>query len=204
MELYWHPFSVFPRRVRIALREKGIDYDEIVVDLPGGALRAPEFRRLNPFGQVPVLRDGHAVISESIAILEYIEETHPLPALMPGRPRERAMVRQLMLWSGDYFAPAWKAWMAPRFDPGVSANDPSVVNGRAAIAAHLDVLGERLGSSSWLAGGFSLADVCYAPFVTVLGMIGLDDLLRERAAVRAWVDRLTARPSVRATAPKAP
>jgi glutathione S-transferase len=204
MELYWHPFSVFPRRVRIALREKGIDCEEVVVDLPGGGLRAPEFRRLNPFGQVPVLRDGQAVISESIAILEYLEESHPQPALMPPRAGERALVRQLMLWSGDYLAPAWKAWMAPRFDPGVRADDLSVVNGRAAIAGHLDVLGERLGSAKWLAGEFSLADVCYAPFVTVFGMIGLDDLLRERVAVREWVDRLSTRPSVRDTAPTAP
>lgn len=201
MELYWHPFSVFPRRVQIALREKGIAYEEVVVDLPGGGLRAPEFRRLNPFGQVPVLRDGEAVISESIAILEYLEESHPKPELMPARAAERARVRQFMLWSGDYLAPAWKSCMAPRFNPEVRADDPSVVQGRAAIAAHLDVLGERLSDSNWLAGDFSLADVCYAPFVTVFAMIGLDDLLRERASVRHWIDRLSARPSVRDTAP---
>jgi len=204
MELYWHPFSVFPRRVQIALREKGIDYEEVVVDLPGGALRGEEFRRLNPFGQVPVLRDGDVVISESIAILEYLEETHPEPALLPAGAGERALVRQLMLWSGDYLAPAWKAWMASRFNAEVRPDDPSVVNGRAAIAAHLDVLGERLESSPWLAEEFSLADVCYAPFVTVFGMIGLDDLLRERAAVGRWIDRLSARPSVRDTAPTPP
>ena len=58
MKLYWHPFSIFPRRVQIALREKGIACEEVQVDLPGGALREPEFRRLNPFGQVPVLQDG--------------------------------------------------------------------------------------------------------------------------------------------------
>jgi len=43
MQLYWHPFSVFPRRVQIVLREKGIDYEEVVVDLPGGALRGRSF-----------------------------------------------------------------------------------------------------------------------------------------------------------------
>lgn len=201
MQLFWHPFSVFPRRVQIVLREKGIDCEEVVVDLPGGALRGAEFRRMNPFGQVPVLRDGDLVIAESVAILEYLEETHPKPALMPGGAGERAGVRQLMLWSGDYLVPAWKAWVAPRFDPDVRADDPSVLAGREAIAAHLDVIAGRLGDAPWLAGEFSLADVCYAPFVTVFGMIGLDDLLRERPLVRGWVERLSARPSVRDTAP---
>jgi len=201
MQLYWHPFSVFPRRVQIALREKGIDHEEVVVDLPGGALNTAEFRRLNPFGQVPVLRDGETVISESIAILEYLEETHPEPALMPAEPKARALTRQLMLWSGDYLTPAWKAWIAPLFDDNVRRDDPAVVQGRVAIAAHLDVLAERLGSAHWLTGEFSLADVCYAPFVTTLGMLGLDDLLRERVVVRDWIERLSARPSVRATEP---
>jgi glutathione S-transferase len=204
MQLYWHPFSVFPRRVQIALREKGIAYEEVVVDLPGGAQRAGEFRRLNPFGQVPVLRDGDAVVSESIAILEYLEESHPEPALMPAQPQARALARQLMLWSGDYLAPAWKAWMAPLFDARVAREDPSVAQGRQAIAAHLDVLAGRLAAAPWLAGAFSLADVCYAPFVTTLEMVGLDDLLRERSTVRDWVERLSRRPSVRDTAPTRP
>src|SRR5206468_12483122 len=83
MKLYWHPFSIIPRRVRIAFREKGIPCDEVEVDLPGGAPRGPEFRRVNPFAQVPVLEDGDLIVSESVAILEYLEERFPTPALLP-------------------------------------------------------------------------------------------------------------------------
>jgi glutathione S-transferase len=201
MRLYWHPFSVFPRRIQIALREKGIACEEVQVDLPGGALHAPEFRRLNPFGQVPVLQDGDLVVSESIAILEYLEERYPTPALLPAEPASRALARQLMLWSGDYLAPAWKAWMAPRFSKDVRPEDRSVQLGRDAVAVHLDVLEARLHATSWLVGAYSLADVCYAPFVTVLPMIGLGDLLQARPPVHQWVERLAARPAVRDTAP---
>lgn len=147
MKLYWHPFSIFPRRVRIALREKGLACEEVEVDLPGGALATPAFRRLNPFGQVPVLEDAGLVVAESIAILEYVEERHPTPPLLPRDAAGRATVRQLMLWSGDYLAPAWKAWVAPRFRPDVRADDPSVGAGRAAIARHLAVLDARLRGS---------------------------------------------------------
>jgi glutathione S-transferase len=114
MRLYWHPFSVVPRRVRIAVREKGVACEEVQVDLPGGALRQPAFRRLNPFGQVPVLE-------------------------------------------------------------------------------------ARLRGQEWLVGAYSLADICYAPFVTTLDLVDLGGLLDERPAVRAWVDRLAARPAVHAT-----
>jgi len=204
MKLYWHPFSIFPRRVQIALREKGVGCEEVEVDLPGGALRAPEFQRLNPFGQVPVLEDGTTVIAESIAILEYLEERHPSPPLLPSDPGHRAQARQLMLWSGDYLAPAWKAWVAPRFNPDVAPDDPSVQQGRAALASHLHILDHRLCHSEWLLASYSLADVCYAPFVTVFDLTGLGNLLDAHPAVRAWVGRLNARPAIKATAPAGP
>lgn len=201
MKLYWHPFSIFPRRVQIALREKGIGYEEVEVDLPGGAHRGPGFRRLNPFGQVPVLEDGDLVIGESIAILEYLEERYPAPALLPTAAARRAVVRQFMLCSGDYLAPSWKAWVAPRFSTEVRPDDPSVQQGRDAIAAHLDVLAARLETGTWLVGDYSLADICYTPLVTLLDLVGLGDVVRARPAVHAWIERLAARPAVRDTAP---
>jgi len=106
-----------------------------------------------------------------------------------------------MLWSGDYLTAPWKAWMAPRFSSDVRPDDPSVARGRETMPAHLDVLEQRLRGASWLVDGYSLADICYVPFVTTFNLVGLDDLLQARPAVRAWVERLAARPAVRDTAP---
>jgi glutathione S-transferase len=202
IRLHWHPFSIIPRRVRIVLREKRIAHEEVEVDIPGGAHRAPAFRRLNPFGQVPVVEDGDLVICESVAILEYLEERFPEPRLLPAAPAGRALARQFMLWSGDYIIPAWEPWMAPVVHPDRPVDAPARGRARDAIAHHLDVLERRLAGRDWLLDdGYSLADACYAPIVTVLDRVDLGDLVDARPAVAAWVERLRARPAVRDTAP---
>jgi Glutathione S-transferase, N-terminal domain len=114
VKLYWHPFSIMPWRIRIALREKRLAAEEVLVDVTTSGTRKPEFLRLNPFGQIPVLEDGALTISESMAILEYLEERYPEPALLPRELPLRARARELMCWSTDYWPPAWKKWMAPR------------------------------------------------------------------------------------------
>jgi maleylpyruvate isomerase len=94
---YWRSSSSW--RVRIALGLKGIDYESLPVDLLAGEQRAGEHALRNPMQQVPVLavetggKTHH--LGQSLAILEYLEETHPEPALLPSDPVERARVRQL-------------------------------------------------------------------------------------------------------------
>jgi glutathione S-transferase len=201
VRLYWHPFSIFPRRVRIALREKGLACDEVIVDLPGGALKTPEFRRLNPFGQVPVLEDDGLVLYESVAILEYLEERHPTPPLMPaGDPVARARTRQLMLAAGDYLTPPFHRWLAQFFTPEATWDRADQARAAEEIAAHLDVLEAVLADGrAHLAGAFSLADVCYAPFVCELATARLAHLLDVRPRVHGWIERLAARASIEAT-----
>jgi len=201
MRLHWHPFSLFPRRVLLALREKNLAFEEVIVDLPGGATRGEAFRRLNPFGQVPVLEDGDVVLYESVAILEYLEERHPDPPLLPRDPGDRGRARQLMLAAGDYLAPPFKRWLTRLFTPEATWNHEDQARAAEEIADHFDVLEGVLGSRDHLVGTFSLADVCYVPMVCELPMIGLDHLLEMRPRVRSWIDRLNARPSVRATSP---
>ena len=196
MKLYWHPFSIMPWRVRIALREKGLTAEEVLVDVSAAGTRSPEFLRLNPFGQIPVLEDGGLVISESLAILEYLEERHPQPTLLPSDPADRARARELMCWSTDYWPPSWKKWVAPRL-PGTTWNDESVAEGRRELAAHLDLLASRLAHQDWLVGRYSLADICYAPLVLMLDRADLGVEVTNRPSVARWTERLRDRPAVR-------
>jgi maleylpyruvate isomerase len=85
--------------VRIALNLKGLDYEYAPVHLlrDGGQQLKPEYRELNPDGIVPTLVDGDDVLTQSLAIIEYLEETHPEPALLPRDPIDRAFVRSVAL-----------------------------------------------------------------------------------------------------------
>ena len=86
-------------RVRIALNLKGLSYEQASVHLVrgGGEQFAPAFRKLNPQSLVPVLEDGPLALTQSLAIIEYLDETHPRPPLLPATPVERARVRALAL-----------------------------------------------------------------------------------------------------------
>ena len=92
---YWRSSAAF--RVRIALRLKGLEPERRFVHLVRGEQRAPGYRALNPQGFVPMLEDGAVRLTQSLAILEYLEETHPSPPLLPGDPAERAWVRAVAL-----------------------------------------------------------------------------------------------------------
>jgi maleylpyruvate isomerase len=84
-------------RVRIALNLKGLEYQRRFVHLRKGEQRAPEYRKHNPQGLLPTLEvDGHE-LTQSLAIIEYLDETHPAPPLLPKDPADRAFVRAVAL-----------------------------------------------------------------------------------------------------------
>ena len=191
MKLYWHPVSLMPWRVRIALAEKGLACDEEIIDLPGGASHQPEFLALNPFGQAPVLEDHGRAFAESTAILEYLEEIHPQPPLMPPSPAERADVRQLMCWSNGYWMTSWKRWVGPT-SMGFLDTPEVRARGRDELTRHAVVLEARLERTLWLAGDYSLADICYTPLLLFADRMGLP----LGPATAAWLLRLRDRPAI--------
>jgi maleylpyruvate isomerase len=92
---YWRSSAAY--RVRIALALKGIEPGRRYVHLGKGEQRAPGYLARNPQGLVPMLEDGALALTQSLAIIEYLEETRPQPPLLPAAPAERAWVRALAL-----------------------------------------------------------------------------------------------------------
>ena len=99
MKLYGYFRSSAAYRTRIALSYKGLEWQAELIDLraPASMQHTREFRAVNPQGLVPVLADGDVVLTQSLAIIEYLEETHPEPPLLPRTPVARAQVRALAL-----------------------------------------------------------------------------------------------------------
>jgi len=95
MKLYGFSRSSAAFRVRIALNLKGIAWEHINISLPDGDQFGEDYAKINPQGRVPTLIDGDNSLFQSMAILEYLDETHPQPAFMPADPVARARVRGL-------------------------------------------------------------------------------------------------------------
>ena len=94
---FWRSSAAF--RVRIALNLKGIPYEIIPIHLTknGGAQFNPDYSEKNPTHLVPLFEDNEISIHQSLAIIEYLEETHPTPPLLPASPQDRAWVRSLAM-----------------------------------------------------------------------------------------------------------
>ena len=98
MRLYSYWRSTPSYRVRIALNLKGLKYETVPVDLVKGAQHEPEFRGISPIGGVPALEVGPGqVLTQSMAILEWLDETYPDPALLPSEALERARIKAAAL-----------------------------------------------------------------------------------------------------------
>ena len=97
MKLYGFFRSSAAFRTRIALNLKGLAYDQVGINLRANVQRGAEYLAVNPMGIVPSLEDGATMLNQSLAIIEYLEETHPEPPLLPKAPADRARVRALAM-----------------------------------------------------------------------------------------------------------
>ena len=99
MKLYTFFRSSASYRVRIALNLKGLTYEQVPIHLRrgGGEQFAVSYKTINPQALVPAFEDDGRILTQSLAIMEYLEERHPKPALLPADPADRALVRSMAL-----------------------------------------------------------------------------------------------------------
>lgn len=203
LRLYSAWRATAPYRVRIGLALKGLDYDYAAVDLLAGEQREAAYRAVNPQGLTPALDLGEGrVLTQSLAILEWLEETHPAPPLLPADPLDRATVRAMA---------------------GIVACDIHPLN-NTRVGRRLMEMGHDMGAVTdwmrgWIVEGFEtlepmvarhgtgfafgdqpgLADCCLVPQVYSARRYGVD--LAPYPALTAAADRAAALPAFAAAHP---
>ncbi|MDO9385042.1 MAG: glutathione S-transferase family protein [Hyphomicrobiaceae bacterium] len=194
MILYSASLSMFGAKVQIALIEKGIDYQLVMVPYDrdrGYEPKHPEVLRVNPKRQVPILIDGEVELFDSTQIFEYLEDVHPAPPLWPREPAARAVARQLEMKSDEVYFPHIVRLMGLQ----EKSDDPAAIAARDAASRSYLEMEARLTGREWLAGDYSFADIAFymaALFGERMGAV----LGPETPKLLAWRERMTLRPSV--------
>jgi glutathione S-transferase len=185
-----HKLCPYVQRAVIALREKGVAFERIDLDLSN---KPDWFKAISPLGKVPLLRVGDAVIFESAVILEFLEETQPNP-LHPTDPLRRAEHRAWMEFGSSILNDIWGLYVAP---DAVGFNAK-----RAVLNEKFARVEARLGGGPWFGGEhFGLVDAVFGPifrYFDAFDRIGDFGILSDRPKVAAWRAALAARPSVAA------
>jgi glutathione S-transferase len=200
MKLWSGPLSPFSAKVRIALAEKKLDCE--LLDIPWSRKtlwgpKPPEFLAVSPHGRVPVLIDGDVAVYDSTVICEYLEDRFPKPPLFPAGAAGRARCRQLEDEADTSMTQDVTALVQELF---TKTDDATRDMARVAAAVEnlkrrWDALEKELTGRQYLCDVFSVADIAtfmVVGFATTLGTAPED----RHGNLRAWVDRVRARPAV--------
>ncbi len=185
MKLYDRDISGNAYKARLLLALLNLPYERVNVDLPGGENRKPEFLRLNPRGQIPVLEDDGRVFWDSTAILVYLARRYGGEQWLPTDPAAMAEVMQwLALAQNEILYGLARARAINLFKRPWNLEEAQAAGRRA-----LDVLQERLAGHQWLAlERPTIADVACFPYAALAPEGGVS--LQDYPAVRSWISRV--------------
>lgn len=189
---------MFGAKVQIALLEKGLDFELVMVPFHMQRLyqpKHPEVVRINPKQQVPVLVHGDLALFDSTQIFEYLNDLQPEPALWPADLASRARARLLEHQSDEVYFPPIIRLMSLQEQP----QDPVAIAAREAAAAYCVRMDALLAGRDCLAGGYSFADIAFYMAQLFGERMGapIDSSLTR---LIAWRERMSARPAVRQVA----
>lgn len=199
--------STYVRSVRLALHEKGVAHELKEVDIVAGAHKQPPHTSRHPFGKVPAFEHDGSTFYETSAILRYVDEVFPGPALLPSTPKGRVLANQVMSIVDSYgYTPAVANIFIPRvLVPmlGGQTDMEKVESAKAPAALFVKELERLLGSNQFYGGSnVSLADLHVFPVLTYLAATPEGKAILEGAPnLRGWMGRIAKRPSVQAIMP---
>lgn len=203
--LYQHPLSPYVQKVKIALREKGLEFETKAPEVSDGSFGGGEFLEANPRGEIPTFIDGDAKIFDSTIILEYIEEKWPVPPLLPSHPQERARSRMIEEFMDTYYEPLnWGLGEINFFGRAQGELAATIVgNAKQHAAQCFRWLTKQLGDRQWFnRESFGWSDICVAPHLNV-SSAAFGIAPEEDSPLANWLHRANERSSVIQTAQEA-
>ena len=166
--VYEHPLSPYAQKVKISLREKGIEFETRLPAGIGTGSTPDDFMKGNPRGEVPFLCDGDAAIFDSTIILEYIEDKWPTPPMLPASPLERARVRLIEDVMDCHYEPInWGLGELNNFKRATGELKDRIMARAGEQLAGLHAWLEReLGDREWFNGdNFGWGDLSVVPYI---------------------------------------
>jgi glutathione S-transferase len=199
VKLYTFPIAPNPTRVRIYLAEKGLALEQVTVNLPRGEQRSDAHRARNPLGKLPVLElDDGSFVTESLAIIELLEELHPEPPLIGRGAVERARVRELeRIAELGVLIQVARLVHATRSPLGLPPNPVLAEAAREALPGPLGVLEARIGDAPFLAGERPTIADCTLAAAFGFARFGGVEIDPRFERLQRWYARFSERPSAR-------
>ena len=202
--LYGFDGSTYVRTVRMVLADKGVDYDQVPVNVLEGEPRQPEHLARHPFGKVPVLDIDGLRIRETDAICRYLEDTHPEPPLIPGDARARAVMNEAIGLIDSYGYPALVGVAGYHLFPDFLGGPDDDARSHAIEQSRklLKLLMQNRGNATWLAGDApTLADYFLGPIMFYVSLTPDADQVMDVAGVQDWWAAMKAHPTFAGTEP---
>lgn len=202
--VYEHPLSPYAQKVKISLREKGVDFEARLPSGIGSGSTPDDFMTGNPRGEVPLLRDGEKAIFDSTIILEYIEDKWPTPPMLPSDAAERARVRMIEDVMDCHYEPInWGLGELNNFKRATGELKDRIMSRAGEQIAGLHAWLEReLGDRDWFNGErFGWGDLSVVPYIN--GSAGMGITPPKGSGLEAWHKRTMGRESVSTSAQEA-
>jgi glutathione S-transferase len=193
MKLYGFGFTRSLRALW-GLKELGIDFEFIPIDVRIGKHRTPEFLRINPAGRLPVLVDGDLILPESAAIILYLAEKYPEKGLLPAALADRAEVyRWIMFAMTELEQPLWRISKHTFVYPEEKRIPADIAIARDEFSQMAQVLDRHMEGRDFIVGSHLTAADCVTAYV--MDWASQARLLKGHANLQAYLDRLYARQS---------
>ncbi|HEX5079115.1 MAG TPA: glutathione S-transferase family protein [Geminicoccaceae bacterium] len=205
--IYGPAYSTYARTCRLALEEKGVEYDLVGVDIFSGEHRGPAHLARHPFGKVPAFAHDGLELYETDAITRYVDEAFPGPALQPADPAGRARMTQAINVIGNYAYPAMigQIFVQRAVVPmrGGTADEAAIAAAVPQAETAVAALEKLIDGNSYLAGDrLSLADLLLIPVYDYFSQIPDGQKILARAPnLQRWWESVRSRPSVEKTRP---